>query len=60
MIHEALEKITAGAQLSRSEADAAMEHILAGNATDAQIAALLVGLRNKGETLDEILSLIHI
>jgi anthranilate phosphoribosyltransferase len=54
MIHEALEKITAGAQLSRSEADAAMEHILAGNATDAQIAALLVGLRNKGETLDEI------
>ena len=31
-----------------------MEQILAGNATDAQIAALLSGLRNKGETLDEI------
>jgi anthranilate phosphoribosyltransferase len=54
MIQEALEKITAGAHLSRSEADAAMERILSGNATDAQIAALLIGLRTKGETLDEL------
>jgi anthranilate phosphoribosyltransferase len=57
MIHEALEKISAGAHLSRVEADAAMEQILAGNATDAQIAALLSSLRNKGETLDEIVGL---
>jgi anthranilate phosphoribosyltransferase len=31
-----------------------MEQVLSGNATDAQIAALLGGLRTKGETLDEI------
>ena len=54
MIHVALDKIAAGSRLSRSDADAAMEHILAGNATDAQIVALLSGLRTKGETLDEI------
>jgi anthranilate phosphoribosyltransferase len=54
MIQQALEKIAAGTALSRVEADAAMEQILAGNATDAEIAALLSGLRNKGETLDEL------
>ncbi|MGA8768150.1 MAG: anthranilate phosphoribosyltransferase [Candidatus Acidiferrales bacterium] len=54
MIQQALEKISAGASLSRSEAEAAAEQILAGNATDAQIAALLTALRTKGETLDEL------
>jgi anthranilate phosphoribosyltransferase len=54
MIHQALEKIVAGEDLSRAEADAAMEQILAGNATDAQIAALLTGLRMKVETVDEL------
>lgn len=54
MIHEALEKIVAGEDLSRAQAEAAMEEILAGRATDAQIAALLTGLRMKGETVDEL------
>ncbi|HXQ25365.1 MAG TPA: anthranilate phosphoribosyltransferase [Candidatus Acidoferrales bacterium] len=54
MILKALEKIVAGEDLSRAEADAAMEQILAGNATDAQIAALLTGLRMKVETVDEL------
>jgi anthranilate phosphoribosyltransferase len=54
MIHKALEKSAAGEHLTRAEADAAMEQILAGNATDAQIAALLSDLRNNGETLDEV------
>jgi anthranilate phosphoribosyltransferase len=54
MIQQALEQIAAGASLSRSEAEAAAEQILAGKATDAQIAALLAGLRDKGETLDEL------
>ena len=54
MIQQALEIIAAGASLSRSEAEAAAEQILAGKATDAQIAALLTGLRDKGETLDEL------
>jgi len=54
MIHQALDKIVAGEDLSRTEADAAMEQILAGKATDAQIAALLTGLRMKVETVDEL------
>ncbi|MBZ5694015.1 MAG: anthranilate phosphoribosyltransferase [Acidobacteriia bacterium] len=54
MIHQALERIVAGEDLSRAEADSAMEQILAGNATDAQIAALLTGLRMKVETVDEL------
>ncbi|HEY4711012.1 MAG TPA: anthranilate phosphoribosyltransferase [Candidatus Acidoferrales bacterium] len=54
MIQEALEKITAGSHLSRSEADSAMEQILSGRATDSQIAALLTALRSKGEALDEL------
>ncbi len=41
--------------LTPCEAQRAMELILAGGATTAQIAAFLVALRMKGETADEIL-----
>ncbi len=54
MIHEALEKIISGENLSRVEAEAAMEQILSGSAEDAQIAALLTALRIKGEAVDEL------
>lgn len=54
MIRHALEIISAGESLSRSDADAAMEQILAGRSNDVEIAALLTALRNKGESLDEI------
>jgi anthranilate phosphoribosyltransferase len=54
ILRHVLEIIAEGKSLSRLESDAAMEHILAGNATNAQIVALLSGLRAKGETLDEI------
>lgn len=40
--------------LSREEARSVMAEILAGKCTDAQIAALLVALRMKGETVEEI------
>jgi anthranilate phosphoribosyltransferase len=54
MIHEALQKIVAGEDLSRVEAEAAMEQILSGCSSDAQIAGLLTALRMKGETVDEL------
>lgn len=54
MILEALEKIISGEDLSRVEAEAAMEQILSGNASDALIAGLLTTLRMKGETVDEL------
>jgi anthranilate phosphoribosyltransferase len=43
-----------GQSLSRAEAREVMAEVLAGNCTDAQIAALLVALRIKGETVEEI------
>jgi anthranilate phosphoribosyltransferase len=53
-IHAALEKIVAEEDLSRFEAEATMEEILSGRASDAQIAGLLTALHMKGETVDEL------
>jgi anthranilate phosphoribosyltransferase len=54
MILEALEKVVADEDLTRAEAESAMEDILAGHASDALIAGLLTALRIKGETVDEV------
>jgi len=55
MITEALHKIAHHrASLSREEARAVMTELLSGKTTDAQIAALLVALHMKGETVEEI------
>ncbi|MBI4466857.1 MAG: anthranilate phosphoribosyltransferase [Acidobacteria bacterium] len=51
---EAVERLLAGAHLSRPQARAAMEAILRGEASDAQIAALLTALGRQGETVDEL------
>jgi len=54
MLQEALRTIVAGKDLSREEASALMEGLMCGEATDAQIGALLVALRMKGESVAEI------
>lgn len=54
MIQEAIHKIVEGIHLSEEEAAAAMETIMDGEATPAQIGALITALRMKGETVDEI------
>jgi anthranilate phosphoribosyltransferase len=55
MITDALHRIVNHREsLSREQARAVMAEILAGEATDAQIAALLVALNMRGETVDEI------
>lgn len=54
MIFNALEAIVHGKNLSRGEADAAMEEILSGRAGDGEIASLLAALRQKGETIEEL------
>ncbi len=43
-----------GRDLSEAEAETAMEIVMSGQATPAQIGAYLVGLRIKGETVEEI------
>ena len=53
-IRDALETLIGGRDLSRAEARAVMGEIMSGDATPAQIAAVLVALRAKGETADEI------
>jgi anthranilate phosphoribosyltransferase len=54
VIREAIVKLAAGGSLDQTEAAAAMEEIMAGEATPAQIGGFLVALRAKGETADEI------
>jgi len=55
MILEALHRIvTHRESLSRGESRSVMDEILSGQCTSAQIAALLVGMHMKGETVEEI------
>jgi anthranilate phosphoribosyltransferase len=49
-----LEKLAARENLTAAEAEAAMQHILEGQVTPAQIAGMLMALRVKGETVDEL------
>ncbi|MDE0674079.1 MAG: anthranilate phosphoribosyltransferase [Acidimicrobiia bacterium] len=56
---EILGKLTAGVDLSRSEARAALDDIMSGRATPAQTSAFLVSLRIKGETAEEMAGLVE-
>jgi anthranilate phosphoribosyltransferase len=53
-VQASVSRLLDGHDLSRDEARAAMNEIMAGEATPAQIAGFLVALRAKGETADEI------
>src|SRR3954454_18990402 len=54
MIQDALAQLLDGKDLSREEARRVMDSIMSGEATEAQIGGVLVALRLKGETADEI------
>ena len=54
MIQAALQRLLDGHDLSRDEARDVMNTIMSGEATPAQIGGLLVALRAKGETAEEI------
>jgi len=51
---EYLEQLIDGHDLSEAQAETMMTHIMSGDYTPAQIAGLLIALRIKGETVDEI------
>ena len=53
-IQRAIDLLSRFGHLQRDEAEAVMQQIMTGGATDAQIAAYLMALRMKGETHDEI------
>ena len=47
-------KVATGATLSRDEAASAFDAMMSGEATPSQMGGLLMGLRLRGETVDEI------
>ncbi|KQQ27378.1 anthranilate phosphoribosyltransferase [Frondihabitans sp. Leaf304] len=49
-----LDSLLEGNDLSIADATWAMERVMVGEATDSQLAAFLIALRAKGETVDEI------
>ena len=54
MIRDLLQKVLNGENLTQQEAYEAMESIMEGKATPAQIGAFLVAMRMKGESSEEI------
>lgn len=53
-LQDALRRVTEGGNLSHDEMVAVMRAIMTGEATPAQIGGFLIGLRMKGETVEEI------
>ncbi|NLH98470.1 MAG: anthranilate phosphoribosyltransferase [Chthonomonadales bacterium] len=54
MVRDALAKIVSHESLTEQEAYDLLAYIVSGEATPAQVGAILVGLRTKGETVDEL------
>ncbi|MGH9420684.1 MAG: anthranilate phosphoribosyltransferase, partial [Thermoanaerobaculia bacterium] len=54
MIDVAIRKVTSGQHLEREEMHEVFSEVMDGRATDVQKTALLIALRMKGETADEI------
>ncbi len=54
MLPDIIGRLVLGHDLTVAQSEAAMNAIMQGEATDAQIGAFLIALRIKGETIDEI------
>jgi anthranilate phosphoribosyltransferase len=53
-LRSAVRSLAGGGNLSADDAGGAFDVVMSGNATPAQVAALLMGLRVKGETASEV------
>ena len=58
-LKDALRRLATGYSLSAAESRAAFDVIMSGEATPAQVAAVLMALRVKGETADEVAGAAH-
>ena len=56
-IREAIQRVVDGQTLTTDQASAVMDQIMTGEATGAQIGALVTALRIRGETVEEIAGL---
>lgn len=57
---DALNRVAENLDMSREEMKSVMRIVMNGEATDAQIGALLMGLRLKSETVDEITGAVEV
>ena len=57
---EILDKLASRTDLSQQEVRSAMQTILRGEASPEQIAAFLIGMRTKGETIDELTEAVRV
>jgi anthranilate phosphoribosyltransferase len=57
VLTQAIDHLASGRDLAREQAAEVLAEIMAGNASEAQTAAVLIALRTKGETVDEIVGL---
>ena len=57
VVTEAIEALAARRDLSADQASAVLERIMTGDVSEVQIAAFLIALRTKGETVDELAGL---
>lgn len=60
MFTEYIEKISMGNDLSSDQAEEAMKQILAGEVTSEEISAFLMGMRIKGESVEELTSFVKV
>jgi anthranilate phosphoribosyltransferase len=57
VLTDAIDRLAAGRDLSSDEAARVLREVMEGNASEAEIAGFLIGLRTKGETVQEIAGL---
>lgn len=56
-LREAIEALAGGRSLTQEESAAVLSEVMSGGASEVQIAAFLIALRTKGETVEEIAGL---
>ncbi len=59
-LKKAINSVVGGGDLGENEMISAMDEIMSGKATPAQIGAFITGLRMKGETTDEIVGAVKV
>src|SRR5882757_7618923 len=57
VLTEAIDKVASGQDLSADEAAEVLREVMSDNASEVEIAGFLIGLRAKGETVDELTGL---
>jgi anthranilate phosphoribosyltransferase len=57
LLTRTIDRLASGEDIPADDAAAVLAEIMRGNASEAQIAAFLIALRTKGETVEEIAGL---